>query len=962
MVEYACICGVILGCTSAFVSFSDELVDGAEYAACRVRYSSEEHVDCGLDDETPNPSPLLPYEDFAAQPLAPHGRQAPVVTVSPEDEEQIWFLHPRRGAIAMRLPEGADPMEFALKVGMPIAPPHLVATAIDPRHLSSGDWSAHPSWIDNLRRLYGDGIGEAFQDGEKAKELADALKARGRSLPETVLYSALVAAGLGGLLDGLPGIETRSLSPVPLGDGDEVQLSLLNAAGGGFQCLDIDGERVGCAVPGEGSSELRSVHTDQMLGTVHREADGKLVTLFDTQALYREVSAAQARQMGGLSEITKPGKLGRINDVVYRGVEGDTEIIIREGADGRWTQEVRRNGELVSGAFRPELRMPVDMLRSITGRDDLIVNDGMASIDCVVNAAGDVTCGPRVTCFAAGTPILTASGPRPIESIVEGELVLAGDPATGTHRWRRVVRRFETADRPLWRLTLVRRGTEEPSEEALEATAEHPFFVKGRGWRSLQALHVGDRLIASEGEVEVRAVEETGRLATVFNLEVEEFHTYFVGQLGVLAHNECDGPERIGDPNLTPEQIDVAMRMWRAGYWGPPWPGYYAVKEFKVGGESYARSYGPYATRDEAERSVRGTTRVPQLPGQSMGNVRGFTDGQVVNRKDVEEGIAEVPVFNGNGYVVRVPGDISTGVVPPSPPLATPDQIEAIEFVREALANGPLLVSELNKRGAARGIGKARISAARQALGVDTSGAGPRVVVSLSHPGPAQRAESEGQAGGIADPVPTPETSPEAFVRAQLADGPLRARELSQRARAAGITPGDLAAARRAVGVTSTGRGGLLTYSLPGAPTVRRPTPEEAATQAFVREQLANGPLNARELSQRAQAAGISSEDLASARQALGVVRVGLGGAVTYALPGDENLASRSSPTRLQEAVEFLADALADGPVAHAELVRAAQELGITRHFLTQAAQQLQVVRPGRSGGPGADGSWRLPN
>jgi hypothetical protein len=135
-------------------------------------------------------------------------------------------------------------------------------------------------------------------------------------------------------------------------------------------------------------------------------------------------------------------------------------------------------------------------------------------------------------CFAAGTPILTRAGDRPIESIAVGDLVLAYDrqrdvleerPVTAVHRGR--------AD-ALHALSMGR--------EILFSTAEHPFLTDAGEWRAAGAIGAGDRLFAAGGgSVQVKDVAVGHRPADVFNLEVEGTHTYVVGTSAVVVHNTC---------------------------------------------------------------------------------------------------------------------------------------------------------------------------------------------------------------------------------------------------------------------------------------------------------------------------------------------------------------------------------------------------------------------------------------
>jgi hypothetical protein len=126
-------------------------------------------------------------------------------------------------------------------------------------------------------------------------------------------------------------------------------------------------------------------------------------------------------------------------------------------------------------------------------------------------------------CFVAGTPLLTPQGHKRIEDFETGDLILARDETNPEAPVvaRRVVQTFRTTGLVL-RLNL--RG------RIIETTGEHPFWVVGSGWKEAKAIRKGD-LVLSHGDqdVLVQEVEQAGRYDTVYNVEVEHDHTYFVG-------------------------------------------------------------------------------------------------------------------------------------------------------------------------------------------------------------------------------------------------------------------------------------------------------------------------------------------------------------------------------------------------------------------------------------------------
>tara|TARA_R110002096_G_scaffold16898_12_gene58083 strand:+ start:17603 stop:24475 length:6873 start_codon:yes stop_codon:yes gene_type:complete len=138
-------------------------------------------------------------------------------------------------------------------------------------------------------------------------------------------------------------------------------------------------------------------------------------------------------------------------------------------------------------------------------------------------------------CFAAGTLVETASGLRSIEEIAVGDLVWSRDDETGEEGWKPVVQLFVTPDKLLLDLDL---RDADGHEQELLVTSEHPLRT-ANGWTSVGDLEIGEAVWAREGWAHVVSVASSGRVETVYNFEVEGFHSYFVGEAGVWAHNRC---------------------------------------------------------------------------------------------------------------------------------------------------------------------------------------------------------------------------------------------------------------------------------------------------------------------------------------------------------------------------------------------------------------------------------------
>ncbi len=76
--------------------------------------------------------------------------------------------------------------------------------------------------------------------------------------------------------------------------------------------------------------------------------------------------------------------------------------------------------------------------------------------------------------------------------------------------------------------------------EEIITTETHPFYVNNKGFVEAGELKVGDELVDVNNNIlliEDYSVEITEEPTTVYNFQVEDFHTYHVGSFGILVHN-----------------------------------------------------------------------------------------------------------------------------------------------------------------------------------------------------------------------------------------------------------------------------------------------------------------------------------------------------------------------------------------------------------------------------------------
>lgn len=140
----------------------------------------------------------------------------------------------------------------------------------------------------------------------------------------------------------------------------------------------------------------------------------------------------------------------------------------------------------------------------------------------------EITHEHRQTCLAAGTPVDTEHGPRPIEQLRPGDRVWSFDLESG---------------RPL--LTTVQAIHHGEVSAVLEinsilsATAEHPVYANGE-WIPAGRLRQGD-LVIGRDESHLLAITPRllSRRTAVLDLTVDEPHNFFAG--GLLVHNKSEG-------------------------------------------------------------------------------------------------------------------------------------------------------------------------------------------------------------------------------------------------------------------------------------------------------------------------------------------------------------------------------------------------------------------------------------
>ena len=108
--------------------------------------------------------------------------------------------------------------------------------------------------------------------------------------------------------------------------------------------------------------------------------------------------------------------------------------------------------------------------------------------------------------------------------------------------------------------------------EEIVTTPTHPFYSPVKGWTDAVKLRAGDILVLVNGEyvvVEMIQHEILEVPITVYNFEVTDFHTYYVGKESILVHNVCGVQNELPKNGIkvnSSDALDLADDFLGKGY------------------------------------------------------------------------------------------------------------------------------------------------------------------------------------------------------------------------------------------------------------------------------------------------------------------------------------------------------------------------------------------------------------
>ena len=137
--------------------------------------------------------------------------------------------------------------------------------------------------------------------------------------------------------------------------------------------------------------------------------------------------------------------------------------------------------------------------------------------------------GCSIGCFTEETLVLTEKGFKRIKEISESDRVLSQNEDTGEQSYQ-VAKLIRKKSKEIVSVKI--------NGQIINATIEHPFMTD-QGWVKAGELHDGSKVLNSRKEYEVvESIEYKGyNEIEVYNLIVENYHTFFITELGLMVHN-----------------------------------------------------------------------------------------------------------------------------------------------------------------------------------------------------------------------------------------------------------------------------------------------------------------------------------------------------------------------------------------------------------------------------------------
>ncbi len=222
-------------------------------------------------------------------------------------------------------------------------------------------------------------------------------------------------------------------------------------------------------------------------------------------------------------------------------------------------------------------------------------------------------------CFTAGTMVATENGLKPIETLKVGDRVLSKSDVTGETAYKAITATIPKHDRVIYRIEFaisLPDGSERVT--SFETTEEHPWRANDNQWVETRNLDEGHIIQTAYGQgARVLSVTNTAKLQATYNIEVADFHTYFIGEDRIWVHN-CGNGRKARDhfSRSTAEEIRERNREIGGG-----------VEHCESCGTIVTRQNGP----NQKGQSIDPTrSELDHIQPVADGGGHGSTNGQVL--------------------------------------------------------------------------------------------------------------------------------------------------------------------------------------------------------------------------------------------------------------------------------------------------------------------------------------------
>ena len=150
-------------------------------------------------------------------------------------------------------------------------------------------------------------------------------------------------------------------------------------------------------------------------------------------------------------------------------------------------------------------------------------------------------------CFAKGTLVYAKNSFVNIENIKIGDTVYSYNIEGENLELSKVLNTLQRETKGIYELKI--------NNETVQVTAEHPFYLQNKGWATVKELQVGNKLKTASGKiVVVKRIKKLLDKLTVYNIEVDGNHNYFITNSTILVHNKKIKKPETSELQIKPDE------------------------------------------------------------------------------------------------------------------------------------------------------------------------------------------------------------------------------------------------------------------------------------------------------------------------------------------------------------------------------------------------------------------------